>query len=73
VTVAVGVAEGLASRLGQSAVVSNFGNAQAAVFAAGLLDMCQLVAACGGERSSASATSSWRHGPDRPGPADADQ
>jgi glycerol-3-phosphate dehydrogenase (NAD(P)+) len=52
VAVAVGVAEGLASRLGQSAVVSNFGNAQAAVFAAGLLDMRRLVAACGGRTAT---------------------
>jgi glycerol-3-phosphate dehydrogenase (NAD(P)+) len=36
VAVAVGVAEGLAGRLGQTAVASRFGNAQAAVFAAGL-------------------------------------
>jgi glycerol-3-phosphate dehydrogenase (NAD(P)+) len=52
VAVAVGVAEGLASRLGQSAVVSRFGNAQAAVFAAGLLDMRRLVNACGGRTAT---------------------
>jgi glycerol-3-phosphate dehydrogenase (NAD(P)+) len=52
VAVAVGVAEGLASRLGQSAVVSRFGNAQAAVFAAGLLDMRRLVGACGGRSAT---------------------
>jgi len=52
VAVAVGVAEGLAGRLGQSAVVSRFGNAQAAVFAAGLLDMRRLVGACGGRTAT---------------------
>jgi glycerol-3-phosphate dehydrogenase (NAD(P)+) len=52
VAVAVGVAEGLAGRLGHSAVVSRFGNAQAAVFAAGLLDMRRLVAACGGRAAT---------------------
>jgi glycerol-3-phosphate dehydrogenase (NAD(P)+) len=52
VAVAVGVAEGLASRLGQSVVVSRFGNAQAAVFAAGLLDMRRLVGACGGRTTT---------------------
>ncbi len=48
VAVAVGLAAGLAERLTDSALVSTFGNAQAAVFAAGLLDMHRLVRACGG-------------------------
>jgi glycerol-3-phosphate dehydrogenase (NAD(P)+) len=48
VAVAVGIAAGLAERLAESALVSSFGNAQAAVFAAGLLDMHRLVHACGG-------------------------
>ena len=48
VAVAVGSPPGWPSRLADSALVSTFGNAQAAVFAAGLLDMHRLVRACGG-------------------------
>ena len=48
VAVAVGLAAGLAERLADSALVRSFGNAQAAVFAAGLMDMHRLVRACGG-------------------------
>jgi glycerol-3-phosphate dehydrogenase (NAD(P)+) len=48
VAVAVGLAEGLAGRLSQSEVTSTFGNAQAALFAAGMVDMHRLVRACGG-------------------------
>ena len=52
VAVAVGLAEGLAERLGQSALVRTFGNARAAVFARGMLDMHRLVEARGGRVST---------------------
>ena len=48
VAVAVGVAEGLSDRLGESALVANFANARAAVFARGMLDMLTLAEAQGG-------------------------
>jgi glycerol-3-phosphate dehydrogenase (NAD(P)+) len=52
VAVAVGLAEGLAERLGQSALVRSFGNARAAVFASGMLDMKRLVEARGGRATT---------------------
>lgn len=48
VAVAVGLAEGLSDRLGESALVASFANARAAVFARGMLDMMALVEAQGG-------------------------
>jgi glycerol-3-phosphate dehydrogenase (NAD(P)+) len=48
VAVAVGLAEGLAERYGQSAVDRSFGNMRAAVFARGMLDMQQLAQTQGG-------------------------
>ena len=48
VAVAVGLAEGMADRLGESALVASFANARAAVFARGMLDMLALVEAQGG-------------------------
>jgi glycerol-3-phosphate dehydrogenase (NAD(P)+) len=48
VAVAVGLAEGLAERYGQSAVVRSFGNMRAAVFARGMLDMQRLAESQGG-------------------------
>ncbi len=48
VAVAVGLAEGLSDRLAESALVASFGNARAAVFARGMLDMLALAEAQGG-------------------------
>ncbi len=48
VAVAVGIAEGLSDRLGESALVASFGNARAAVFARGMLDMLALAEVQGG-------------------------
>jgi glycerol-3-phosphate dehydrogenase (NAD(P)+) len=49
VAVAVGLAEGLSDRLtAESALVASFGNARAAVFARGMLDMMALAQAQGG-------------------------
>jgi len=48
VAVAVGLAEGLSDRLGESALVASYANARAAVFARGMLDMLALVEASGG-------------------------
>ncbi len=48
VAVAVGLAEGLSDRLGESALIASFANARAAVFARGMLDMLALVEARGG-------------------------
>jgi len=52
VAIAVGIGEGLADRLGQSAVVHSFANARAAVFAQGLVDMGRLAEARGGRPST---------------------
>ena len=48
VAIAVGLAEGLSERLGESALVASFANARAAVFARGMLDMLALAEAQGG-------------------------
>jgi glycerol-3-phosphate dehydrogenase (NAD(P)+) len=48
VAIAVGLAEGLSERLGESALVASFANARAAVFARGMLDMLALAQAQGG-------------------------
>jgi glycerol-3-phosphate dehydrogenase (NAD(P)+) len=48
VAVAVGLAEGLSDRFSESALIANFGNARAAVFARGMLDMLALAQAQGG-------------------------
>jgi glycerol-3-phosphate dehydrogenase (NAD(P)+) len=48
VAVAVGLAEGMSDRFGQSALVASFANARAAVFARGMLDMTALAEAQGG-------------------------
>ncbi len=48
VAVAVGLAEGLSDRLGESALVASYANARAAVFARGMLDMMALAEAQGG-------------------------
>jgi glycerol-3-phosphate dehydrogenase (NAD(P)+) len=48
VAIAVGICEGIADRLGQSAIVHSFANARAAVFAQGLVDMGRLAEARGG-------------------------
>jgi glycerol-3-phosphate dehydrogenase (NAD(P)+) len=48
VAVAVGLAEGLSDRFGESALVASFANARAAVFARGMLDMAALAEAQGG-------------------------
>ena len=52
VAVAVGLAEGLSDRLGESPLVTNFGNARAAVFARGMLDMLTLAEAQGGRAAT---------------------
>jgi glycerol-3-phosphate dehydrogenase (NAD(P)+) len=52
VAVAVGLAEGLSDRLGESALIASFGNARAAVFARGLLDMLALATAQGGRAAT---------------------
>jgi glycerol-3-phosphate dehydrogenase (NAD(P)+) len=52
VAIAVGICEGIADRLGQSAVVHSFANARAAVFAQGLVDMGRLTEARGGRLST---------------------
>ena len=52
VAVAVGLAEGLSDRLGESALVASYANARAAVFARGMLDMLALVEACGGRTAT---------------------
>jgi glycerol-3-phosphate dehydrogenase (NAD(P)+) len=46
--VAVGLAEGLSDRLGESALAASYANARAAVFARAMLDMLALVEAQGG-------------------------
>ena len=70
VAVAVGLAEGLSDRLGESAPVASYGNARAAVFARGMLDMLALAQAQGGRaRDRARAgrrRGSVRHLPARP-------
>jgi glycerol-3-phosphate dehydrogenase (NAD(P)+) len=48
VAVAVGLAEGLSDRLGESALTGGYNNARAAVFARGMLDMMTLAEAQGG-------------------------
>jgi glycerol-3-phosphate dehydrogenase (NAD(P)+) len=48
VAVAVGLAEGMSDRLGESGLVATFANARAAVFARGMLDMMALVETQGG-------------------------
>ncbi len=48
VAVAVGLAEGLADRYTESALVASFNNARAAVFARGMMDMLALAEAQGG-------------------------
>lgn len=48
VAVAVGLAEGLSDRLGESALIASYANARAAVFARGMLDMLALAQARGG-------------------------
>jgi glycerol-3-phosphate dehydrogenase (NAD(P)+) len=52
VAVAVGLAEGLSDRLGESGLVATFANARAAVFARGMLDMMALVEAQGGRAAT---------------------
>jgi glycerol-3-phosphate dehydrogenase (NAD(P)+) len=52
VAVAVGLAEGLSDRLGESALVASFANARAAVFARGMLDMMALAEARGGRAAT---------------------
>jgi glycerol-3-phosphate dehydrogenase (NAD(P)+) len=52
IAVAVGLAEGLSDRLGESALVASFGNARAAVFARGMLDMLALAQAQGGRAAT---------------------
>lgn len=52
VAVAVGLGGGLAERLGHSALTHGFGNARAAMFARGMLDMHTLVEARGGRTST---------------------
>ncbi|HUZ56266.1 MAG TPA: NAD(P)H-dependent glycerol-3-phosphate dehydrogenase [Streptosporangiaceae bacterium] len=52
VAVAVGLAEGLSDRLGESGVVATFANARAAVFARGMMDMLALVEAQGGRAAT---------------------
>jgi len=52
VAVAVGLAEGLSDRLGESALIASFGNARAAVFARGMLDMLALATAQGGRAAT---------------------
>ncbi len=52
VAVAVGLAEGLSDRLGESALVASFANARAAVFARGMLDMMALAEAQGGRAAT---------------------
>lgn len=52
VAVAVGLAEGLSDRLGESDLVASFNNARAAVFARGMLDMTALVEAQGGRQAT---------------------
>jgi glycerol-3-phosphate dehydrogenase (NAD(P)+) len=52
VAVAVGLAEGLSDRLGESALVASFANARAAVFARGMLDMMALAEAQGGRSAT---------------------
>lgn len=52
VAIAVGLAEGLAGRLVAGPPVHVFGNARAAVFAAGLLDMDRLVRSQGGRAAT---------------------
>jgi glycerol-3-phosphate dehydrogenase (NAD(P)+) len=48
VAVAVGLAEGLSDRLGESVPLASYANARAAVFARGMLDMQALAASQGG-------------------------
>jgi glycerol-3-phosphate dehydrogenase (NAD(P)+) len=48
VAVAVGLAEGMSDRFGESALRASFANARAAVFARGMLDMSALVQSQGG-------------------------
>ncbi len=52
VAVAVGLAEGLSDRLGESGLVATFANARAAVFARGMMDMLALVEAQGGRAAT---------------------
>lgn len=52
VAVAVGLAEGLSDRLGESAPAAGYANARAAVFARGMLDMLALVEARGGRAAT---------------------
>jgi len=52
IAIAVGICEGIADRVGQSAVVHTFANARAAVFAQGLVDMSRLAEANGGRSST---------------------
>lgn len=52
VAVAVGLAEGMSDRLGESALAGSFANARAAVFARGMLDMTALVQAQGGRQDT---------------------
>lgn len=48
VAVAVGLAEGLSDRFGESALTASFANARAAVFARGMLDLATLAQSQGG-------------------------
>ena len=52
VAVAVGLAEGLSDRFGESALIASFGNARGAVFARGMLDMLALATAQGGRAAT---------------------
>lgn len=52
VAVAIGLAEGLSDRFGESALVASFANARAAVFARGMLDMAALSEAQGGRAAT---------------------
>jgi glycerol-3-phosphate dehydrogenase (NAD(P)+) len=52
VAVAVGLAEGLSDRLGESALVASYANARAAVFARGMLDMLALAESQGGRAAT---------------------
>jgi glycerol-3-phosphate dehydrogenase (NAD(P)+) len=52
VAVAVGIAEGLSDRFGESVLVASFANARAAVFARGMLDMMTLAGTQGGRSAT---------------------
>ena len=52
VAIAVGLAEGLSDRLSESALVTSYANARAAVFARGMLDMLALAETQGGRAAT---------------------